>query len=130
MSRNRSTKPTYIPRKLSLPSAAVEQEGYNGTALIIGVEWYDGLEGHCEPNCPVLAVAMDNGRMQLMRNENDENAVLIDTGLKVSRIKWNTNGSVLGVAGSQVLLPLPPCGACSSPHVRLCPSAIDAVLGR
>mmetsp|Transcript_38234 Transcript_38234/g.108060 ORF Transcript_38234/g.108060 Transcript_38234/m.108060 type:complete len:1242 (+) Transcript_38234:70-3795(+) len=78
-------------------------EGFNGSAIIQGVDWYDGLEGYCEPNCPVLAIAMDNGRMQLMRSENDENAILIDTGLKVSRIKWNTNGSVLGVAGSQCM---------------------------
>ena len=83
-----------------LPSGAL-QEGYQGSAVIMGVEWYDGLEGYCEPNCPVLAIAMDNGRMQLMRSENDENAVLIDTGMKISRVKWNTNGSVLGVAGSQ-----------------------------
>lgn len=84
------------------------QEGYNGAANIVACEWYDGLEGYCEPNCPVLAVAMDNGRMQLMRHENDENAVLIDTGMKVTRAMWNTNGSVLGVAGSQVCQPPPP----------------------
>uniref|UniRef100_A0A061SDB5 Wd repeat-containing protein 35 isoform x2 n=1 Tax=Tetraselmis sp. GSL018 TaxID=582737 RepID=A0A061SDB5_9CHLO len=78
-------------------------EGYHGAATIKGIDWYDGLEGYCEPNCAVLAIAMDNGRMQLMRNENDENAVLIDTGMKICCAKWNTNGSVLGVAGSQAV---------------------------
>ena len=38
-----------------------------GVSKIIGVEWYDGVEGFAEPNCPVLAICLDNGRMQLMR---------------------------------------------------------------
>ena len=65
-----------------------------GTSLIVGVEWYDGVEGHCEPNCPALALCLDNGRMQLMRYESDDNAVCIDTSIKPCKIKWNMNGTV------------------------------------
>lgn len=36
-----------------------------GASKIIGVEWYDGVEGYAEPNCPVLAICLDNGRMQV-----------------------------------------------------------------
>jgi WD repeat-containing protein 35 len=60
----------------------------------VGIEWYDSRAGHAEPGCPVLAICLDNGRMQLMRHEMDDNAVCIDTGIRPSGIKWNHNGSV------------------------------------
>lgn len=61
------------------------------------MEWYDGVEGYAEPNCPVLALCLDNGRMQLMRYESDDNAVCIDTGIKPVKVKWNMNGTVSGL---------------------------------
>jgi hypothetical protein len=42
----------------------------------------------------VLAICLDNGRMQLMRHDMDDNAVCIDTGMRPNNIKWNHNGSV------------------------------------
>jgi WD repeat-containing protein 35 len=71
-------------------------------AQIVGIEWYDGLLGYAEPNCPVLAICLDNGRMQLMRSESDDNAVCIDTGIKPVKCKWNCNGTILAVAGFQL----------------------------
>ncbi len=47
-----------------------------------------------EPNCPVLAICLNNGRMQLMRHEMDDNAICIDTGMRPCKLKWNNNGSV------------------------------------
>lgn len=73
-----------------------------GPSHIVGVEWYDGVEGFAEPNCPVLALCLDNGRMQLMRYESDDNAVCIDTGIKPCKCKWNMNGTILAVAGYQL----------------------------
>jgi len=77
-------------------------EGSAGNVNIIGVDWYDGLEGYSDPNAPTLALGLDNGRVQLMRGESDEKAVLIITSLRTTWIKWNTSGTVLAVAGSQV----------------------------
>mmetsp|Transcript_8336 Transcript_8336/g.17822 ORF Transcript_8336/g.17822 Transcript_8336/m.17822 type:complete len:1276 (-) Transcript_8336:992-4819(-) len=77
-------------------------EGYVGTSRIVGVEWYDGIEGFAEPNCPVLSICLDNGRMQLMRYESDDNAICIDTGIKPCKCKWNMNGTILAVAGYQL----------------------------
>ncbi len=77
-------------------------EGYVGQSHVVGVEWYDGIMGHPEPNCPVLAVTLDNGRMQLMRYESDDNAVCIDAGIKPCKAKWNCNGTILAVAGFQL----------------------------
>ncbi|XP_075606665.1 WD repeat-containing protein 35 isoform X2 [Balearica regulorum gibbericeps] len=71
-----------------------------GAFSIAGIHWYHGTEGYVEPDCPCLAVCYDNGRCQIMRDENDHNPVLIDTGMYVVCIQWNHCGSVLAVAGS------------------------------
>ncbi|XP_060267833.1 WD repeat-containing protein 35 isoform X7 [Ovis aries] len=72
-----------------------------GAVSIAGIHWYHGTEGYVEPDCPCLAICFDNGRCQIMRHENDQNPVLIDTGMYVVSIQWNHAGSVLAVAGSQ-----------------------------
>mmetsp|Transcript_25379 Transcript_25379/g.58463 ORF Transcript_25379/g.58463 Transcript_25379/m.58463 type:complete len:1193 (+) Transcript_25379:116-3694(+) len=66
-----------------------------------GICWYDGLEGMPDPTAPSLALAYENGRVQLMRHEVDEKPILIDTGMFISRVAWNTNGTVMAVAGQQ-----------------------------
>uniref|UniRef100_A0A803XM55 WD repeat-containing protein 35 n=1 Tax=Meleagris gallopavo TaxID=9103 RepID=A0A803XM55_MELGA len=71
-----------------------------GTFRIAGIHWYHGTEGYVEPDCPCLAVCYENGRCQIMRDENDHNPVLIDTGMNVVCIQWNHCGSVLALAGS------------------------------
>ena len=43
-----------------------------GAIHIAGLEWYNGLNGYVEPNCPSLALCFDNGRCQIMKNETDE----------------------------------------------------------
>ena len=43
-----------------------------GAIRIAGLEWYNGLYGYMEPNCPSLALCFDNGRCQIMRSEIDE----------------------------------------------------------
>jgi len=70
-----------------------------GEARLVGIAWYSGLAGYIEPGAPSLAIAFDNGRVQIMRDEADDNPVLIDTGMNASKIAWNTNGSVLAIAG-------------------------------
>ncbi|XP_078204571.1 WD repeat-containing protein 35 isoform X5 [Callithrix jacchus] len=72
-----------------------------GAISIAGIHWYHGSEGYVEPDCPCLAVCFDNGRCQIMRHENDQNPVLIDTDMYVVAIQWNHMGSVLAVAGFQ-----------------------------
>ena len=39
---------------------------------LVAVEWYDGKNGYIKPNCPCLAVAFENGRIQLMCHELDD----------------------------------------------------------
>nr|XP_019940254.1 PREDICTED: WD repeat-containing protein 35 [Paralichthys olivaceus] len=71
-----------------------------GGVSIAGIHWYAGTGGYVEADCPCLAICFDNGRCQIMRYENDENPVCIDTLMNVVSIQWNHCGSVLAVAGS------------------------------
>ncbi|XP_075964142.1 WD repeat-containing protein 35 [Anarhichas minor] len=71
-----------------------------GAISIAGIHWYAGAGGYVEPDCPCLAICFDSGRCQVMRYENDENPVCIDTLMNVVSIQWNHCGSVLAVAGS------------------------------
>ncbi len=79
---------------------------------IIGVDWYDGSEGYVDPSAPSLAIGFSNGKIQIMRTEQDESTnsprilltsepILIDTGLKTTKLKWNHSGSTLAIAGTQ-----------------------------
>ncbi|XP_024124884.1 WD repeat-containing protein 35 isoform X2 [Oryzias melastigma] len=70
-----------------------------GSVSIAGIQWYAGTRGYVRPDCPCLAICFDNGRCQIMRYENDENAICIDTLMNVVSIQWNHCGSVLAVAG-------------------------------
>uniref|UniRef100_A0A1A8S087 WD repeat-containing protein 35 n=2 Tax=Nothobranchius rachovii TaxID=451742 RepID=A0A1A8S087_9TELE len=72
----------------------------SGAVSIAGIHWYAGTGGYVEPNCPCLAICFDNGKCQIMRYENDENPVCIDSSMNVVSIQWNHCGSVLAVAGS------------------------------
>jgi WD repeat-containing protein 35 len=47
-----------------------------------------------------LCVAYKCGRMQLMRKENDEAPILVDTGMHIKGAKWNPNGNVIAIVGS------------------------------
>lgn len=70
---------------------------------VAALEWYDGAEGYAYPDIPCLAVAFENGRVQLMREADDPKPVLLDTGLRLSQCKWNTSGTVLAVAGTRAV---------------------------
>jgi WD repeat-containing protein 35 len=74
----------------------------NAASRIVGLQWYNGSQGYTEPGAPTLAICYDNGRCQIMRDENDDNPILIDTMINANRMEWNTNGSVLAIAGTKI----------------------------
>ena len=74
------------------------------TSCITNIAWYDGSQGYAlQPptQCPTLAIIFDNGRLQIGRDELDDEPVLIDTGMAVTQARWNHNGAILAVAGSR-----------------------------
>lgn len=72
-----------------------------GGVKVMSLEWYDGSEGHTLADAPTLAVAFENGRVQIMRGLDDTKPVLIDTGLALVQAKWNSNGTVLALGGTR-----------------------------
>lgn len=74
-------------------------EDLQGVMPIASLDWYDGLEGYEDDTAPSLAIAFENGRVQLMRSELDAKPVIIDTGMTIVSAKWNTSGNILGIAG-------------------------------
>ncbi|KAF4527968.1 hypothetical protein B566_EDAN014960 [Ephemera danica] len=70
-----------------------------GANAIIGLQWYNGKYGHVQPGCPVLAICFATGQLFLLRDENDE-GIVVDTGMANSCCQWNHNGSILAVAGN------------------------------
>jgi len=72
-----------------------------GVIKISGCEWYNGLNGYIDQDVPCLAVALENGKIQLMRNEKDNESIIIDTAMRYLNIKWNRDGSLLAVTGMQ-----------------------------
>jgi hypothetical protein len=33
--------------------------------VIVGIDWYNGLEGHTDRNAPTLALALQHGKIQV-----------------------------------------------------------------
>eukprot|EP01083_Nonionella_stella_P033392 91433_1 len=48
-----------------------------------------------------MAVGFVNGRVQIMRNDTDDDRIVVETGIDAKHIRWNSNGTVLAVAGSR-----------------------------
>jgi WD repeat-containing protein 35 len=84
-----------------------------GAALtkIAAIAWYNGANGYTEGNVPCLAVCYENGRIQILRNETDTAPVLLNTGMRRLQMKWNNNGSILAVSGTQSAAGTGPAGS-------------------
>lgn len=64
---------------------------------VIGVCWFNGS---APPNRPVLAICYENGKMQFMCNENDDQPVVIDTYMQTVSCAWNHDGTLFAVCGT------------------------------
>ena len=76
----------------------------SAVAKVIGLTWYNGKHGLAEEDQPTLVICYDCGRLQIMRDENDENPALVDTGMTTVACQWNHDGTILAVAG-QMFVP-------------------------
>ena len=81
--------------------------GLEGKGMpLASIAWYDNnRQGFSyedqDEKAACLCIAYKCGRMQLMRKEIDEQPILVDTGMNIKCARWNPNGNVLAVAGSQ-----------------------------
>ncbi|XP_055618976.1 WD repeat-containing protein 35 [Toxorhynchites rutilus septentrionalis] len=68
---------------------------------VVGLSWYHDA---VSPNRPVLAVCYENGKMQIMRNENDDLPVILDTNMQNIACMWNHDGTIIAVCGMKTNL--------------------------
>jgi hypothetical protein len=52
----------------------VDSEGAN--LKIVGMEWYNGMNGYTQARVPCLAIGFDSGLIQIMRDERDSSIFL------------------------------------------------------
>jgi WD repeat-containing protein 35 len=70
----------------------------NSGAKLIGLQWFPS---NLDKTTPCLAICYQSGHLQIMRHNNDENPILIDTEFVASKLQWNTYGTVLAIAGTR-----------------------------
>eukprot|EP00746_Dinoflagellata_sp_MGD_P003051 gnl/MRDRNA2_/MRDRNA2_105954_c0_seq1.p1 gnl/MRDRNA2_/MRDRNA2_105954_c0~~gnl/MRDRNA2_/MRDRNA2_105954_c0_seq1.p1 ORF type:complete len:1217 (-),score=242.16 gnl/MRDRNA2_/MRDRNA2_105954_c0_seq1:227-3877(-) len=75
--------------------------GMEGNVGIAGIDWYAGHQG-MDNNIPCLCVGFENGRVQIMQGVSDDKAVLIDTQMRCTKLKWSPNGMIVAIAGMQM----------------------------
>lgn len=85
-----------------------------GEAMITGIHWHH-LDGsatarggaHIDRSeiAPSLCVAFENGLIQLSRGDDDANAIVVNTELKITFCAWDAKGTTLAVTGT--LMPPP-----------------------
>ena len=80
----------------------VANEGTSSSPLT-GIDWYGGAVNTDGEIPPALAIAFENGNVQLMRDSCDESPIVLRTGLRISHIKWNSFGTVISVAGRMLV---------------------------
>ena len=76
----------------------------SAVAKVVSLVWYNGKHGLGDPNQPTLVICYGTGRLQMMRDENDDNPALVDTGMTTVGCQWNHDGTILAVAG-QMFVP-------------------------
>ena len=66
---------------------------------MVGIKWFNNISFSKSNETPTLAIVFENGRIQLMRYESDESAIVFDAELRISSICWNNSGNILAVTG-------------------------------
>ncbi|KAJ3324647.1 WD repeat-containing protein 35 [Boothiomyces sp. JEL0866] len=75
----------------------------NSDVKIASMHWYNGSRGYIQPRVPCLAICYEDGKVQILRDQKDQNPIIIDTNMKQSKLQWNVNGSILAISGLQYI---------------------------
>lgn len=68
---------------------------------IVALQWYEGSKMYTDETPPGLVFAYECGRIQLMKNDKDDDPTLIETNLTVvTAVKWNPVGNMFAVSGN------------------------------
>ena len=91
----------HIYDSLGNPVSSIRTDMASGNTSLIAVDWFD-TKNKSKNAHPSLAIAFENGHVQLCKSETDGNPLLLRTGLRLTHCKWNAQGTVLSVAGAYV----------------------------
>ncbi|KAI9159560.1 hypothetical protein H9P43_008900 [Blastocladiella emersonii ATCC 22665] len=70
-------------------------------AKVVAIDWHAASRNYMAADRPCLAIALDNGKLQINRHERDPRPVLLDTNMQGLVLKWDPTGTVLAVGGHQ-----------------------------
>ena len=56
---------------------------------LAGIQWYEGSKMNTNDTPPGFIIAYECGRIQLMKNEMDDDPILIDTRMIITCVRWN-----------------------------------------
>ncbi|RNF04337.1 WD repeat domain 35 [Trypanosoma rangeli] len=76
----------------------VQETSMEGEAPLTGLSWHPAWVDSPEP-LATLVICFANGKMQLMREIGDNHPYLIDSGIPVSSVAWNPQGTIFVVCG-------------------------------
>jgi WD repeat-containing protein 35 len=81
------------------------QDHAKGDVPVAGIHWFSPPGGHGSRRVndapPALCIALENGMVQLSKNDEDSNVITFDTEMTISYVRWDNTGSILAVTGSQ-----------------------------
>ncbi|XP_046828988.1 WD repeat-containing protein 35 [Vespa crabro] len=72
--------------------------------VIVTLQWYNGRNGYVAVDCPTLAICYQSGKILLIKDTNDDNPVVVETGMTAAWCCWNSHGSILAVTGMMPFL--------------------------
>jgi WD repeat-containing protein 35 len=82
------------------------RDGDGRNAAVAGIHWHAPEGGaskkamNMSTALPHLCIALDNGVIQLSRSDEDNQVIIINTEMRITGCKWNSNGTVLAVTGA------------------------------
>ncbi|KAI4490169.1 hypothetical protein M0802_010894 [Mischocyttarus mexicanus] len=62
---------------------------------IVTLQWYNGRNGYVAMDCPTLAICYQSGKILLIKDTNDDNPVVVETGMMNAWCCWNCHGYIL-----------------------------------
>lgn len=85
--------------------AAIAESSHKQDEMdIVGIDWFEGgtstAAARTDAAIPSLAIAFENGTVQLSRSDEDQQPIIFHSDLKLSSCKWNPSGTVLALSGN------------------------------
>jgi len=89
----------------------------NMNSPLAALHWHDNDNAYNDRTAtPALCVAYNCGMLQLMRHENDDDPIIVNSDLNIMGARWNPGGTILAVCGTAFLEREIPCVKFYTPH--------------